>query len=536
MSPRPRRAPVAATFLAALLAPHRAAAAPAEPPPSSRSAEAPAAPTEPERGFRFAPASRADLARAYLRFEAALGEHPERTDDDLRRWGIAFDRATRQFFRGDRAAGIRMLAAIERDASDRPWPAQARLAAALTARPDPSRLAAGSTDPLRVRVRSVYPADLPQAPAPDAIALRLRPAGTDRPVARTEFPVRMTADGPAADDDATLEPPPTGWPAGTLLLEAGGPGRWITLAQLPSLDPPLPELVASLRARLDAAEAARDIPPIDLHTARVRLKMLAGEPTGHISATLLDDPTRLARDTARAVDRIERGEPAYLTRSGEHWVLAGPDRTPVAVRVPDRPRPDAPDRPRDLLVTLHGAGADERIWLDGYGSGAVGRAAEQHGLTLLAPRSYGFVLTPARLAPVVDAVHERLVETGLAPADPGADPGPPRLLLLGHSMGGIAAAGAAGALPDRVRAAVCVAGFAQIQPPPGREPASLPPVRLYSAGLDPIVPAASIERLARASQRAGAPVEIHPEPAHTHTLILPAVIPEAVDWLASLTR
>ncbi|MFY7951955.1 MAG: hypothetical protein ACOVT5_05565, partial [Armatimonadaceae bacterium] len=111
-------------------------------------------------------------------------------------------------------------------------------------------------------------------------------------------------------------------------------------------------------------------------------------------------------------------------------VLDAGNGTPVRLYIPD-----GPERPRPLVVALHGAGGSENLYFEAYGAGRIVEMCRQRGWLLVAPRT-GSALPSA----VTDAV------AALTPVDTK------RVFLTGHSMGAMAGAMGVQAAPGRFAA------------------------------------------------------------------------------------
>jgi predicted esterase len=176
----------------------------------------------------------------------------------------------------------------------------------------------------------------------------------------------------------------------------------------------------------------------------------------------------------------------------------------------------APEGGWPVVVALHGAGGDERMFFGGYGAGAIRDLADRHGVAVVTPRA---PLAPVAVMALVDSLASR------HPLDRE------RIGLLGHSMGAAVAGGAAGVAPARVRGIVCVAGTCELP-----AAAATVPVRLEAGALDPIALPARVEALAERLRAAGHAVELRVHPHEGHTLIVAEVLPEAMAWLAERLR
>jgi predicted esterase len=182
------------------------------------------------------------------------------------------------------------------------------------------------------------------------------------------------------------------------------------------------------------------------------------------------------------------------------------------VHVPAGP---APARGWPLLVALHGAGGDERMFFGAYGAGVIRALADTHGIAVATPRA---PMSTAALLELVDHL------AASAPVDRG------RVGLLGHSMGAAVVFRAAQAHPDRFRGVVCLAGSC------GGGEADGPPVLMIAGALDPLFRVDLLSGQADALRGAGRSVEFRTLPDEGHTLMVGVALPAAMAWLAGRLR
>ncbi len=126
------------------------------------------------------PATRADLAASYLRFESALRDNPPPTE---RIAGInrAFDNASIAFFSFRYAAAIAGIEELtESIVPPRGVAAERRVARSLKLRFDPPVFLLDKPGPVRLSLRSLYPAKV-DSDAPARLKLRLK-SGANRPL------------------------------------------------------------------------------------------------------------------------------------------------------------------------------------------------------------------------------------------------------------------------------------------------------------------------------------------------------------------
>lgn len=182
------------------------------------------------------------------------------------------------------------------------------------------------------------------------------------------------------------------------------------------------------------------------------------------------------------------------------------DPVPYHLVLPDR------EDPMPLVIALHGAGGDERMFLAGYGAGRIARLAQEQGFAVVSPLTTGLAGHPERLEELVRAVEERVAVDRQ------------RIYLLGHSMGAGAAWQLARQRPDLVAAVACIAGLCGT----GGGGA---PLLLIAAEVDPLGAPARLEAAATAARAAGQVVEYRLAEGWGHTLVVGEVLPEVLAWL-----
>lgn len=449
----------------------------------------------PSAGIR---ATRADIARVYMRLDRAYMQIDDLTPERRRTLNRAFDRATAQFFAGDADRAVASLLGLLGEMT-RPESRESTVTAAgVLARFSPPLIRVGDRRGLALRLGHAEPS----AAAGVRYTLSIRdPAGEEIWSAETD----TTATIDLTDLAPRLEPG-----RHILLAGVGGVTEIVGLLDVVSEDP---EVAAqSLRERLDASET----PDAELVTAaQIARSRLA----------LLEDPEDVQRalhpaESVRAslgaeVDAIERGENPYRDHTGHLWAaltIRG-RQVPFRVYVPARR-----EAPMPLVIALHGAGGDENLFPSAYGDAELVRLAEESGFILAAPSTYLLFGAPHVASGFIDAMSV------FGPID--AD----RVYAIGHSLGGIAASSLARSIPDRLAAACCLAGLAPLPPGP-----PMCPLLVYSAEFDFIVPDARIRPIAERLIEARDPVEYRLAEDEGHTLMVGPLLRPSVEWLLTHT-
>lgn len=456
------------------------------------------------------PPDRGDLAFAYMRFERAVAE-TKPTGARLAEVNRAFDSLTGAFFAGDYASALNALAgmtarleaertggvAVDQDA------AAAEVARATAAwRGMASRRIVGVP---RAVVRGAGFSFELRAEALDGVRDGDAPRAVlvvdgEREVARAEWsadkPMTLSGLAPAEASDVRVH-------------VALADGRSVEFGRIAVLAAPLAEIRSGLAARLATLRTANQAADPALDAVAARLALLADAVERGRSAALVADLSMLSRSIEEELARAERGERPFFGVRGTLWRpfrLLGA-QVPVAVHAPKGPGPFP------VVVAFHGAGGDECMFFEGYGMGELRRLAEELGFVAVCPVTVPFATSPNLLDALLAEVGEDL------PIDRS------RVVLIGHSLGAVTASRLAALKPDSVQAAALIAGFADVtrsKPPATR--------RLWAAELDPLFPVARLEAERTRLEGMGRTLEIEVVKDQGHTLVVGAVLGEAVRW------
>lgn len=166
--------------------------------------------------------------------------------------------------------------------------------------------------------------------------------------------------------------------------------------------------------------------------------------------------------------------------------------------------------PRPLIVALHGAGGDERMFFTAYGAGWLREIADRVGAVVVTPNTTQLGLRAELFPALIDAVARR------HPIDPT------RIVVVGHSMGAGVAARLASLHPTRIRAVACIAG------PCGTAVAGGPRRLIVAGSLDPLAPPA---RLRPSVDTDPSLVSYREATDWGHTLLVAHVLDDVVGWL-----
>lgn len=486
---------------------------------------------------RAASVTRRDLARALQSLERALHAvpHPVSAWQEVHR---SFDRVVGLFFSGRGEQAVLLLKAMTRQLDGEPSE-QAADRDRLRARALPAWAPAGRASTLSVSLEHLAADPLPTAPDLRAV---FAPAGAARAPSRVLWE-SAGHPGPLASFDLPGDLPP-----GTIqILGRIGQAQWAPIERVPVLTDSPERLADSFQTRLDAAQAQADASSGPLAAIiGSRLGLLRDQPSESDSARFLADLPALAQQIDAELTALVAGTPPISRDGVDRWMLLPLPDGPVPARVlfptlsppptttatptsaaapsattaaPGAAAAAGPAGAPGVLVTLHGAGGDENLFPDAYGAGVARDLAREHNLVLFSPRTEALLARPGRL---LDALA--LLAT-LHPIDPD------RVYVVGHSMGGGAAAILARAMPEALAGVVAIAGV-----PQRLGPGPIPPLLAIAAERDGLIPPAGILRMIAGATQAGLPVASVVAPAAGHTTVVNVSLPAAMAWLARHTR
>lgn len=454
--------------------------------------------------------ARADLGSAYLRLDHAFAKNPPTDPRQIAEINQAFDKSTLAFFGGKYAETLETIDELTRrlvadcDGECRRF---LRGAQSLKVEFEPPVQIAGQPG-AKATIRALY-----QTQRAGPLRCELALASPERQIVVAQ-PFELAL-GESLEMQVDLSSD-----AARLL-----PGRYEAL--LVSKDnrenslgvgyfTVVPDSLDAQRERLSSRLQAAQPDSPELSAAALacadRLALLTDRPSSERSSQFLANPLALSADLQTEVAAIAAGNDPYRRRAGDYWrTIKSADKTiPLRVYAPAHV---AGAEGVPLLVALHGAGADENMFFEGYGAGVIKQLADRHCLLVVAPNTYALAGKPEAFADLIRAVG---YDYALDPA---------RVYVLGHSMGGGAASALAGKLPDRIAAACCLAGGGRTKAP------RLAPTLVIAAELDLVVPAAGLERGARQAAADGLPVELRVMQNYGHTLMVGPALPDAVAWL-----
>ena len=245
-----------------------------------------------------------------------------------------------------------------------------------------------------------------------------------------------------------------------------------------------------------------------------RIGLLSGVHSSTRSAEFLLDAAAHRKQLYTDLKMLFSGVNPFAHRPGDIYRPIIPSvstNSPVPCRVVV-PAGYVAGQPVPLIVAFHGAGGDESMFIDAYGCGELKRLAAERNCILASPLA-SFTFAPQ----VFDAMIEQLA------ADYSIDRS--RIYVVGHSMGSGVASNLARERAGVLAGVVCFAGGAFAAAP------ELAPTLVYAGALDPIVNPKQLVASAGRAKAAGAPVEVREIADCGHTLIVGYKLPEAVAWL-----
>lgn len=449
--------------------------------------------------------TRRDLADAYLVVDRIVAERG--MPGAVRaRWNEDFDRTTLAFFGGDFAKVLREMHDLTaRMLGDSAAASPTRRLLALRLRPQP-RVVTPDARTIRIGVTVMY-ADSGEM----ARRLRLRVVdATGAAVATAELHV---AASPRAGDVFSVELPRRAVPGTnarfTVIAELDGAATALR-APLFALEAPADSIRAALEAEIAALRAPADAQV--LASLRARATLLADAPDESNSAQFLADPVALAAQLQEEIAAVAAGRDPYR-RTGDTWrVLQMPDgRVPFRLYIPPQARAQ---QTLPVVIALHGAGADENMFLEGYGHGRLRTLADSLGFIAISPMTVDFARHPATLDSLL-AVVARAQAFDRS-----------RVYMLGHSLGAGITQRFAAQRGDVLRATALIAGAAAV----GADQRVVPTL-LIAAERDLVIPAARVRAAYEALRARGEPVEFAMADGWGHTHVVGVELGRALQFL-----
>lgn len=448
--------------------------------------------------------TRADLAAAYLRFDAAISEvevEPER----MAELNKTFDESTLAFFRGEYRETIRRINALTLSLMSAGEEKAVEAAMALRVSMIPRVYVIGN-DPPHATLSALCDAE---GLGEYEMELRLRTPSGDSPLAWPFVPNEFGhAQGVDMIGASELEP-------GRYEVGIAAYGDFIPAGSMSIVRESLDAVHERNAARLAEIDVEDELE--QAHAAvRARNALLTDTPSDERTIEFLVDPVELVDNVNAEIEALERGEDPFDGRTGDYWrVVESPEETvPMRVYLPESA---AGVDPLPLVIAFHGAGGDENHFMEAYGAGILKDLADEHKFLAVTPLTYTF--RGANTANLFRLIVETLAEN--YPVDPD------RIYILGHSMGGGVVTRLAIAMPEAIAAAVPLAGFGGF--PDDTE--QIPPTLVIAAEHDPLANPVRLKTLADEAIAAGLPVTYKVYANQGHTVVVGESLPHAIDWL-----
>jgi len=297
-------------------------------------------------------------------------------------------------------------------------------------------------------------------------------------------------------------------------------------------------LQKGLDVRLRALEAGSAAVPAALRAdVRYPGDFIHNVNRGRIRVGTFDVAAELA-SAETILAAAKKGKDPFKGRTGSmerHYVLQGADEVmPYRVYVPAG---YSASKPAPLVIALHGLGANEDSFFDGY-SGVPPTLAEQHGFLMAAPLGYrvdGFYGAP--ITGTADAATKRRLELSeqdvlevlrLMRGHYNVDP--TRIYLVGHSMGAVGTWYLGAKYPD-VWAALGL--FSGTGSPGTVERMKHIPQIVVHGDADPTVNVAGSRAMVAEMKRLGTDVTYIEVPGGNHTDIVVPNLPAVFEFLAA---
>jgi len=452
--------------------------------------------------------TRRDLADAYLqvdRVAMTFGLPADRRAE----WNRSFDRTTIAFFGGNFAKVLRdMHDLLARMTGDSAIASPTRQVLPLRLEAGQRVLVSGRDRALEVSATVMY-VDSTLAQARTLSLRLLDSAGTALARGTLIVPANAVA-GQAATTRLDLSAIING--VGRYRIEATLAGAKVSRTTDVFI---MSESAESARTRLQSAIAAlpATVDPQSLAAVRARAALITERPDPASSAQFLADPAALAVAVEREVSSLARGEKPFTLRAGDQWrTVTGP-----AGAIPMRiyaPRGVAMGARMPVVFALHGAGADENMFFEGYGAGRMKALADSLEFILVSPETNAMTRNLAGFDSTLAMLEREYVIDRST------------IYVIGHSMGAAATMRLASERRSMVRAAVLLAGGG-VPPTNGQ----MSPLLFIGAETDLVIPIARVRASYEAAVAAGAVVEFRQADGWGHTLVVGARLDEAVRWL-----
>ncbi len=271
----------------------------------------------------------------------------------------------------------------------------------------------------------------------------------------------------------------------------------------------------TVMARLEADKArARKLPAEtpELPSAMGHLAKLEGADRGEEGEKLSSlELTSDLTEAEQMLGALEKGKNPFHNRYGDlqksYKSKVDGSYQPYRLYVPTDYNPSSS---YPLLVLLHGMGGDENTMFDGYGNGAVLKAAEHHSYLVACPKGR----EPAAM--YLGSAEQDVLDV-LADVRRAYKINPNRIYLAGHSMGAYGTWSVAADHPDVFAALAPISGGGNIAIAPKLKDV---PQFVVHGDADPTVPVTQSRLMVEAMKKAGAEVKYTEVPGGNHVNVV----------------
>lgn len=453
------------------------------------------------------PATRRDLALAYLRFERALAAHPP-GPGAVAGINTRFDQASLAFFSGRYSSAVQTLAAMSRELEGREVGLAGLVVESMRVTSAHAVLCAANKDSAAFELAPMFGVEGADA----AVRLQLVLLDAGGAVAWSAGVTSEVRGGRAEAAQVDLGAELATMPRGDFVVALEADGYRVEKGRVTIRESSLEEVRETVLAELAGVEERWPGVARAAASVRARARLLQDEATASESSRFLAGLDGLASAVVAESAMVNAGKNPFASRAGDSWrvVMVGEVAVPCRVYVPTAVARAGAAAP--LLVAYHGAGGDESMFFEGYGAGAIKAIADRRGLIVVCPYTNAGASAKAFDRIVDDLAGDYAVDRA-------------RVYALGHSMGAGVVAGLASSRGGKIAAACCIAGGVLGPVNTGERKA---PTLMIAGELDPLMPVA---RARRAAERIKPPDEFVEAAGWGHTLVVGSHLERAVEWL-----
>lgn len=438
-------------------------------------------------------ATRADLAVAYLRFEQAFEKAKIQDVEQLKTTNREFDSLTFAFFAGRYNDAIRSINQLTGKISkNQNFEQLAKYKVTLS----PRVVVAKSERNITVTIDPLY------GNKDEAMELSITDQ-KNQPVMNQKIEWNENERGAVIIDNKKLL-------EGVYKVQLVLNGEKLDTANFFVLEEPILKIKEGFLSQINALPESVKMQWKDALKSRIGL--LTEEPSEINSAQFLANPVELIKAITEELQVLQEGKNPYKGFTGDYWMSLALDR-PVPMRVFCA---NTTNKPKPVIIALHGAGGDENMFMDAYGNGIIKKFAKEQDAILVSPRTELFVSQTQSVLMLLDFLKtcHNIDDT--------------KIFVLGHSMG----AGGVATLLDRneniFSACAMIAGGRAITKK--HENTRI----LFIAGeLDPLFNVNNLRRQADNTKNAGNDTTFKTYPEYGHTLVVSVSMSKVFDFFFS---